>query len=230
MKTYRKFGKKFVSSLVNVLLVLGVLIVLFPLSTPTVKATTIIYGDWTVTGQESHSNEVFILYGDLIITTGNLTLDNCTIKMALGSPDPGRNITVGFDGTFNLLNNSLITTYSTSPDPYEFRIDGTAMIENSTVEKMKDIDSADANGHEDGIRIYSDDVEIKNSTIRHGSDTGVFVKNGKVSITNSNIQNNNFGILLWSNSSDNYIEDNNVLYNTHTGILLEILQIQTIIF
>ncbi len=126
----RRFNKraKLVSSIVNVLLVLGVLVVLFPLSTPTVKADTyIFYTNWIIDTDQSYSDDTFILYGSLFIQeNGTLSLDNCTLKMALGSPDPGDEIRVFSNGTFNLLNNSLITTNSTSPDPYEFRIDGTA--------------------------------------------------------------------------------------------------------
>ena len=135
MKINRRFNKraKLVSSIMNILLVLGVLVVLFPLSTPTAKATTIFYVDWEIYDTQSYNDETFILYGDLFIySNGSLTLDNCTLKMALGSPDPGNEIKVYINGIFNLLNNSLITTNSTSPDPYEFRIDGTALIENST--------------------------------------------------------------------------------------------------
>ena len=126
MRIERGF-RRFVSGLMNVLLVLGVLVVLFPLSTPSVKADTIIYGDWDVTGMDSYAGETFILYGNLKIHgNASLTFDGCTLKMASNNPEPGWNITVEEDGTFNLLNNSLITTYSTSPDPYEFIIDGTA--------------------------------------------------------------------------------------------------------
>jgi isopentenyl phosphate kinase len=92
MEMNSKFKKraKLGSSIVNVLLVLGVLVVLFPLSTPTVKADTIIYGDWEVYGTESYSGETFILYGDLKIhDNGSLTFDSCTLKMASNNPEPG---------------------------------------------------------------------------------------------------------------------------------------------
>jgi len=126
----RRFNKrtKLVSSILNILLILGVLVVLFPLSMPTAEATVyIFYNDWEIDTPQSYSDDTFILYGDLrVLDGGTLTLDNCTIEMAKQDPEEGWNITVADGGTFNLLNNSLITTYSTSPDPYEFIIEGTA--------------------------------------------------------------------------------------------------------
>ena len=189
MKIGRRFSKKLLASLLNVALVLGVFIVLFPLFTPPVKAAIYYFQtDWVINDVQSYTDDTFILYGDLFIRdNGSLTLNNCTIKMALGSPDPGHNITVESDGTFNLLNNSLITTNSTDPDPYEFRIDGKALIENSTVEKMKDRALDD----EDGIQIYSDDVIIANSTVQNGYGTGIYVEDSSIKITNSSIINNN---------------------------------------
>jgi hypothetical protein len=123
------------ASIVNVTLVLGIFIVLFPLSTPTAKADTLWYDNWTIDSWESYEfkDDTLIFNGTLTIE-GNLTLDNCILQMRYKSPDDpgGDDIWVKDTGTFNLLNNSLITTNSTSPDPYEFRIDGTALIENST--------------------------------------------------------------------------------------------------
>ena len=119
--------KKFVSGLVNIALVLSVFIVLLPLSMPTTEAAThIIWGDWTVSFPESYQDDTFILYGNLTIDGASLTLDNCIIEMAYAANGTGNKIWVLDDGTLNLLNNSLITTNSTSPDPYEFRIDGAA--------------------------------------------------------------------------------------------------------
>ena len=201
---------KLVSSFVNILLVLGVLVVLFPLSVPTAEATIyIFYDDWEINSPWSYSDDIFILYGDLrILDGGTLTLDNCTIEMAKQDPEEGWNITVAEGGTFNLLNNSLITTNSTSPDPYKFRIDGTALIENSTVEEMKDL-----SGPYDGIQIYSDDVEISNSTIRNGSGNGVYVETGTVSITNSSIIDNNWVCVQIAYSSNNNIIGNHISNN-----------------
>jgi hypothetical protein len=117
------------ASIVNVTLVLGIFIVLFPLSTPTAKADTLWYDNWTIDSWESYEfkDDTLIFNGTLTIE-GNLTLDNCILQMRYKSPDDpgGDDIWVKDTGTFNLLNNSLITTYSTSPDPYEFRRDGTA--------------------------------------------------------------------------------------------------------
>ena len=122
--TNKRGYRKFVTGLMNILLVLGVLIVLFPLSTPTVKANTLWYDDWTVGPLQviTLDDDTIIINGTLTIE-GTLTLDNCILQMRYKS---GFGHLIDVDGTFNLLNNSLITTNSTSPDPYEFRIDGTA--------------------------------------------------------------------------------------------------------
>jgi len=119
-------GKKFVSGFVNIFLVLAVLVVLFPLSIPTAKADTLWYDNWDIWNGEDITldDDTIILNGTLWIHEGGkLTLDNCILQMRYKS---GFGHLIDVDGTFNLLNNSLITTNSTSPDPYEFRIDGAA--------------------------------------------------------------------------------------------------------
>jgi hypothetical protein len=134
MGANRKFRKKIVSILANGALVLSILVVLLPLSMPTAEAAThIIWGDWNVVGKESYKDDIFILYGNLTIgDSDTLEFDNCNLEMAYASNVSGYSIHVIEGGTFNVTNNSLITTNSTSPDPYEFIIDGTALIENST--------------------------------------------------------------------------------------------------
>jgi len=137
----RKINKrvKLVSSFMNIFLVLAVLVVLFPLSTPSVKATTIFYVDWEIYDTQSYNDETFILYGDLIIHDGgSLTIDNCIIEMTRQDPEEGWNITVVGGGEFSVLNNSLITTNSTNPDPYTFKVQsgGSLTIQSSTVENM----------------------------------------------------------------------------------------------
>ena len=126
MRNKKDCKRKFVSILANGALVLSILVVLLPLSMPTAEATMYIFWeDWTIGDTQSYNGDTFILYGNLTITSsGNLTLDNCNIEMAYASNVTGYTIKV--DGKFFVLNNSLITTNSTSPDPYEFRIDGTA--------------------------------------------------------------------------------------------------------
>ena len=183
---------------------------------PTAEATIyVIWDNWDVTTPESYKDDTFILYGNLTIDGGILTLDNCNLEMAYANNVTGYTIHVEENGTFNLLNNSLITTNSTSPDPYEFRIDGTALIENSTVEKMKDIPFYGM----DGIVICSHDVKITNSTIRLSESNGIYIENGTVSITNSNIIDNNLTGLWISHSSNNNIIGNH-FSNNWRGIAL----------
>ena len=81
MRIERRF-KRFVPSLMNVLLVLGVLVVLFPLSTPTAKADTYWYDDWKIESWEIYEfeDDTIILNGTLTIE-GKLLLDNCTVMM-----------------------------------------------------------------------------------------------------------------------------------------------------
>ncbi len=208
---------KFVSSLMNVLLVLGVLVVLFPLSAPTAKADTYWYDGWTIGPVESYEfkDDTLIFNGTLTIE-GSLTLDNCILYMREKTPvDPGELIDVD-GGTFNVLNNSLITTHPSEPDPYEFRIDGTALIENSTVEKMKNLGS-----FEDGIRIYSDDVQIRNSTVQLGYGTGIYIEDAIVSITNSSIiDNHNMGVYIYNVNGGLQLDHNNISSNGNEGIYI----------
>jgi parallel beta-helix repeat protein len=176
--------------------------------------------DWIIESIDviTWENAEIVVNGDLLID-GKLTLSNVTLQMNKTIDEKGWNITVDEDGEFNVINGSTITTdpitAAQSPDPYEFRIDGTALIENSTVEKMKDIPDTPA----DGIQIYSEDVEIANSTIRLGYGSGVWVDNGMVSITNSNIINNIHTGIILNSSSNNLIASSSVL-NNYAGIRL----------
>ena len=74
-------------------------------------------GDWIVTGEEIHENEVIILTGNLIVQAGgNLTLINCTLYMNC-TYDGQWQILVNSSGVFSILEGSTITAYN--PE-YEF--------------------------------------------------------------------------------------------------------------
>jgi len=220
MEANRKFRKKFVSSLVNVLLVLGIFIVLFQLSTPTAKAATYWYESWTIGSTESYEfkDDTLIFNGTLTIE-GKLSLDNCTIQMRYKPPDDpdGNLIRVFGGGTFNVTNNSLITIYSSElTDRYEFKIysGGKALIEDSTVEYMV------SSPPEDGIEIYSSEVTIKNSLIQDGGGNGITISDSGVRprISYSNIINNaGYGIHC-KNSASPIIENCNISSNYADGI------------
>jgi parallel beta-helix repeat protein len=183
--------------------------------------------DWTIEFDDDikYNDTKIVVNADLIIEDGGkLTLDNVTLQMNETASDNGDEIRVEHlvtAGELVVINGSTITTdpitAAQSPDPYEFRIDGAALIENSTVEKMKDLSGTDA----DGIQVYSDDVKIINSTIHFSEGNGVYVDNGEVSITNSTITNNNYSGLLIYQSSNNNIIGNNISSNNETGIYLD---------
>ncbi|UCE74599.1 MAG: hypothetical protein JSV56_02555 [Methanomassiliicoccales archaeon] len=128
MKNCKVHTKKLLASVVNAALVFSILFMLIPMLMPTAEAAThIIWGDWNVVGTESYKDDIFILYGNLIIgDSDTLEFDNCTLEMAYAGNVSGNTIHVEENGTLNLLNNSLITTNSTSPEPYEFIIEGAA--------------------------------------------------------------------------------------------------------
>jgi parallel beta-helix repeat protein len=209
-------------------LILSLFSVLVIVNIPAVKATgdpqdtgngywETPHADWVIQSWEvkSHENKKIVVNGDLLVY-GKLTLSNVTLQMNETTDDKGWNITVDDDGELNVINGSVITTdpitAAQSPDPYEFRIDGTALIENSTVEKMKGLSSL-----EDGIRIYSDDVVIRNSTIQLSYGNGVYVENGEVIITNSEIiDNTDFGVYLLSSSNNSFIGNN--ISNNYAGL------------
>jgi hypothetical protein len=137
---------------------------------------------WTIQDSDniSYENTKIVVNGNLKVEAyGKLTLSNVTLQMNDTTGDFGEKIQVDAYGELNIINGSTITTdpitAAQSPDPYEFRIDGTALIENSTIEKMKD-----RSGDADGIRVYSDDVEIINSIIRLSEGNGVYVDNGDI--------------------------------------------------
>jgi hypothetical protein len=95
--------------------------------------------DWKIelNDDKLYENKKIVVNGDLIIEDGGkLTLSNVTLQMNATTSDAGDKIQVNGDGVFNVINGSTITTDpitpAQSPDPYEFRIDGTALIENST--------------------------------------------------------------------------------------------------
>ncbi|UCG68240.1 MAG: hypothetical protein JSV09_10480, partial [Thermoplasmata archaeon] len=81
MTIVRKFRrKKFVSSLLNVFLVLGAFTVLVPLSAPTVKADIIYYDNWYIPPPVFvyHEDNTIYVNGTLTIE-GSLTLVNCIL-------------------------------------------------------------------------------------------------------------------------------------------------------
>jgi len=133
MRIERRF-RRFVPSLMNVLLVLGVCIVLFPLSTPTAKADTLWYDNWYVSSEITLDDDTIILNGTLYVQNGGkLTLDNCILQTQY-KYNFDNMIQVENGGTFNVTNNSLITIYSSElTDRYEFIIysGGKALIEDS---------------------------------------------------------------------------------------------------
>jgi parallel beta-helix repeat protein len=134
--------------------------------------------------------------------------------------DAGDYIHVESGGELNVINGSTITTDpitpAQSPDPYEFRIDGTALINNSIVEKMDDL-----SGESDGIQIYSSDVTITNSTVRLSEGNGLYIYNAQPTIKHCDIiDNSHHGVYI--ESTDNCIfENNNVSSNDYGGIYLD---------
>jgi hypothetical protein len=82
MRIRKECKKKIVSMLANGVLVLSILAVLLPLSMPTAEATIyVIWDDWDVITPESYKDDTFILYGNLTIDGGSLTLNNCNLEM-----------------------------------------------------------------------------------------------------------------------------------------------------
>lgn len=69
-------------------------------------------GDWVVSGEEVHEDEVIVLTGNLIVQAGgNLTLINCTILMNC-THDGQWQIRVESGGIINVLEGSNITAYN----------------------------------------------------------------------------------------------------------------------
>jgi len=83
------------------------------------------------------------------------------------------------------------------------------------------------------IVIEADGVEIRNFCIRDSSEnvycTGIIINGNNINIINNNITQNNIGIYLSANVSDNTIEKNEILSNSREGIILNLSHCNNII-
>ena len=178
--------------------------------------------DWIIDQYDDDlwENKKIVVNGNLTIEEdGILTLSNVTLQMNATTGDAGDYIHVEPGGELNVINGSIITTDpitpAQSPDPYEFRIDGTALINDSIVEKMDDL-----TGESDGIQIYSSNVTITKSSIRLSDGNGLYIYNAQPTIKNTNISYNSHHGVYMNSTSNCIFENNNVSSNDYGGIYL----------
>jgi parallel beta-helix repeat protein len=76
---------------------------------------------------------------------------------------------------------------------------------------------------ENGIMITNGNVEVKNNEIVNNTESGIYIAGGnQVNVQNNNITSNGDGITLTGNAtSEINIRQNEILFNGHSGILLE---------
>lgn len=88
----------------------------------------------------------------------------------------------------------------------------------------KDTTVIDGNGATDVIHVNSDWINIMGFTVRNGGpdypNSGIYVSSTYGMISSNNIENNYFGIFMFS-SDQLYINKNNITNNLHSGVYLE---------
>lgn len=172
-------------------------------------------GDWIV-GNETHVwNEAIVLNGNLIInSTGNLTLNNITLKMNC-TTDGEYHIEVQSGGAL-YINNSIITAVN----PYCFWVRDGAVFEMKNSEMHECGYSLIRDNMKAGLWIDADNTVIENNTISNNF-IGIYLLSANNVIKNNTLQPNTaYGIFL-SSSNGNKITNNTISTNILNGISLE---------
>ncbi|MEW5937587.1 MAG: right-handed parallel beta-helix repeat-containing protein [Candidatus Thermoplasmatota archaeon] len=158
------------------------------------NTNTVWNGDWIVENTQSHNDLNVPLYGNLtILSTGNLTLNNVTLR--INQTDNGTctiNVTAG--GQLYVNQGSNITSNNTYY--YLFVVYGRLRV-NDTAISMMDILS----GSWGGIHVYSNDVYVGNSTIFNNKGAGITVEGKNLTVCNTTFYNCYRGILVETESN-----------------------------
>ncbi|MCG2825882.1 MAG: right-handed parallel beta-helix repeat-containing protein, partial [Thermoplasmatales archaeon] len=175
-------------------------------------------GDTIIENVTVWRNEIITLNGNLIINeTGNLTLDNTTLKMNC-SYDGEYYIEVQTGGEMCIYNNSNIT--SANPDyHYRFSVEEKSklVMENTTLSYCGYAE------YQLGLSIYTDDARIKNCTIEKNY-CGIYLSHKETvvpRIENNTIKNNQYGIIVYGDKIAPYIANNTITSNEY-GIKYEV--------
>lgn len=168
---------------------------------------TVIDGDWTVTGLESHQNKIITLNGNLLIQSGgNLTLDDVILRFNC-SFDGQYHLEVYNGGNLTIDNNSVITTSNITHAWYLKANSGSNLrLKNSTFSYAGY--TWGAMGDHSGIWINTDNSEIINSEFKNGF-YGLFFYNADFSnVSNCIIRDINQRSIYISSSNNNSFSGN----------------------
>ena len=127
-------------------------------------------GDWTIDEAGNFVNDTTImLEGSLIVTTGDLTLDNVTLIMKCMT-DGQHEINVNAGGVLNLIN-CTITAFNGSLH-YKFVVHGNMTMDRCDASEMwGDMQ----NWQESGMALFSSNVIIRSSVVSNGATCGILV-------------------------------------------------------
>lgn len=174
---------------------------------PRTEDWVIISDDMIVSEDEEFVNKTILLTGNLTIERwGTLMLKNSTLIINC-STDGEYLLKVAEGGSFSIYNT--IVTSINKTFGYRFEIYGNVTMEKCEVSYLGDYA---------GVKIYSDNVTISNTTIKYSRGNGIVSKNSSPTIINSIITLNNYDGILCYDGSPNIV-NNIITSNSWRGII-----------
>lgn len=175
----------------------------------------IINDDLIVSGNEEFVNKTILLTGNLTVKReGALVLKNSTLIMNC-SDDGEYLINISKEGKFEACNTTITSVNKTLG--YRFEVYGTMTIKKCKLSYLGDNVPSWAAPYA-GIKIFSDNVVISNTTIQYSRAYGIISSNSSFAIINSTITLNNYDGILCYGGSPNIIS-NIISSNSGRGII-----------
>jgi hypothetical protein len=169
-------------------------------------------GDWNVTSTIDHSNIPIVVDGNLNIKSGgNLTMDNSKLKIN-SSYDGEYKINVMNNGTLN-LSSTIVSQYQANYS-FDFEVYGIMKTYKSQINSPNGNISSGIGG----IKIYSNNVNIVNTTIIDGKSSGLYIFNSDPVIENTHIISNQ-GNGIYLDRSNATLKSLQIIGNQNYGIL-----------
>jgi parallel beta-helix repeat protein len=163
---------------------------------------------WDVWGESSMVNAIREFDGSVIVHKGGmLEIRDCRVRFNVAALGETR-FYIQWGGSLKVINSTI------SADKYfEFYIGGRAEIQDSTIRRTY------GTGSESGIRIGSDNVTIKRTTVERGMHNGITIRYSQALIEDCTIQHNP-GAGLETVSSKSIIS-NNTIRNNGRGVMMD---------
>jgi hypothetical protein len=199
-------------------------------------------GDWVIQSGDDllYEDETIVVNGDLIIQdSGILRLNNMRIEMRGRGDNEAAAILIVEEGGSLFATQSTITAYRNGTGgpndftEYKFEVYGSMVLENCHVSRMWGLYDGYVIGpiestHSEvqgGIQIFSDDVQIFNSTVTESQSSGIYIVDASPLIMNCSVSYNNRNG-LWAGSRYNeqpelvqpHIHNNTFESNEHNAM------------